>query len=259
MSKTDICNNGVPIFTVRQLQEKCREQRMPLYLGFIDLTKAFDLVSRKGLFRLLEKIGCPPKLRSMITSVSEDMKGTVLYDGSMSEPFPIKSGVKQGCVLAPSLFGTFFSVLLSYAFSSSTERIYIHTRSDGSLFSTARLHAKTKTREVLDIPKQGYTTHVSSAPFCMAVRRGQPTCARSVASTPSTCAALNAYLKSLGKITSLTAPSWRKARFQASSLCCHNDASAGLATCTVWMTAAYQRTFFMVNLPKEQGKLDAHP
>ena len=48
------------IFSVRQLQEKCREQRQPLYVAFIDLTKAFDLVSRTGLFTLLEKIGCPP-------------------------------------------------------------------------------------------------------------------------------------------------------------------------------------------------------
>ena len=48
------------IFSVRQLQEKCREQQMPLYIAFIDLTKAFDLVSRKGLFQLLKKIGCPP-------------------------------------------------------------------------------------------------------------------------------------------------------------------------------------------------------
>ena len=48
------------VFSVRQLQEKCREQRRPLYLAFIDLTKAFDLVSRTGLFALLQKIGCPP-------------------------------------------------------------------------------------------------------------------------------------------------------------------------------------------------------
>ena len=34
------------IFSLRQLQEKCREQRKPLYLTFTDLTKAFDLVSR---------------------------------------------------------------------------------------------------------------------------------------------------------------------------------------------------------------------
>ena len=117
---------------------------MPLYVAFIDLTKAFDLVSRKGLFRLLEEIGWPPKLRSMVVSFHENMKGTVVYDGSKSEPFPVCSGVKQGCVLAPTLFGIFFSLFLSYAFDSSSEGIYLHTRSDGKLFNLARLRAKTK-------------------------------------------------------------------------------------------------------------------
>ena len=65
------------IFSLRQLQEKCREQHMPLYLAFIDLTKAFDLVSRDGLFKVLPKIGCPPKLQSMIEYFHTDTKGTV--------------------------------------------------------------------------------------------------------------------------------------------------------------------------------------
>ena len=34
------------IFSLRQLKEKCRDQHMPLYIDFIDLTKAFELVSR---------------------------------------------------------------------------------------------------------------------------------------------------------------------------------------------------------------------
>ena len=65
------------IFSLRQLQEKCREQHMPLYIAFIDLTKAFDLVSRDGFFNVLPKIGCPPKLQSMIESFHTDTKGTV--------------------------------------------------------------------------------------------------------------------------------------------------------------------------------------
>ena len=137
------------IFSLRQLQEKCREQQKPLYIAFIDLTKAFDLVSRSGLFSLLQKIGCPPRLLQMVTSFHEDMHSTVCFNGGTSEAFPVSSGVKQGCVLAPTLFGIFFSMLLQYAFADCEEGIYIRTRADGKLFNLARLRAKTKVMEVL--------------------------------------------------------------------------------------------------------------
>ena len=137
------------IFSLRQLQEKCREQQKSLYIAFIDLTKAFDLVSRSGLFSLLQKIGCPPRLLQMIISFHEDMHSTVCYNGGTSDAFPVSSGVKQGCVLAPTLFGIFFSMLLQYAFDDCTEGICIRTRADGKLFNIARLRAKTKVRKVL--------------------------------------------------------------------------------------------------------------
>ena len=91
------------VFSLHQLQEKCREQQMPLYIAFIDLTKAFDLVSRDGLFKALHKIGCPPRLHSLIESFHSNMKGTVQFNGNLSEPFDMCSGVKQGCVLALQL------------------------------------------------------------------------------------------------------------------------------------------------------------
>ena len=75
------------------------------------------------------------------------MKATIQYEGRMSEPFNLKSGVKQGCVLAPSLFGIVFSLLLKHAFGTSTEGVYMHIRSDGKLYNIARLRAKTKIRK----------------------------------------------------------------------------------------------------------------
>ena len=56
------------IFSLRQLQEKCREQEKLLYVAFLDLTKTFDLVSGDGLFKILAKIGCPPTLLSIVKS-----------------------------------------------------------------------------------------------------------------------------------------------------------------------------------------------
>ena len=137
------------IFSLRILQEKCREQQRPLYIAFIDLTKAFDLVSREGLFKLLPKIGCPPKLTQLVESFHTNMKGTIQYDGSLSSPFAIKSGVKQGCVLAPTLFGIFFALLLRHAFGTCHEGIYLRSRSDGRLFNLSCLRAKTRIRKVV--------------------------------------------------------------------------------------------------------------
>ena len=58
-------------------------------------------------------------------------------NGSTSKAFHIRRGVNQGCVLAPTLFGIFFAPLLKHAFGSSTEGMYLHTRSDGKLFNLA--------------------------------------------------------------------------------------------------------------------------
>ena len=65
------------------------------------------------------------------------------------EEVDIHSGVKQGCVLAPTLFNIFFSMMLSYALNTSTEGVFLHTRADGKLFNLARLRAKTKVRHVV--------------------------------------------------------------------------------------------------------------
>ncbi|XP_076463769.1 uncharacterized protein LOC143295948 [Babylonia areolata] len=122
---------------------------MPLYVILIDLTKAFDLVRREGFFKILPKTGCPPKQQSLIESLHTNMKETVLYDGSISQPIGIGCGVKQGCALAPSLLGIIFAVLLKHAFGTAAEGIYLHTRPDGRPFKLARLKDKTEVPEVL--------------------------------------------------------------------------------------------------------------
>ena len=77
------------------------------------------------------------------------MKGTVQFNGNLSEPFDMHSGVKQGCVLAPTLFGIFFTLLLRHAFGTAQEGIYLLTRSDSSLFNLACLKVRTKVHEAL--------------------------------------------------------------------------------------------------------------
>ncbi|KAI8495103.1 hypothetical protein Bbelb_270890 [Branchiostoma belcheri] len=156
------------IFTLRQLQEKCREQCMPLYIAFVDLTKAFDTVCRPALYKVLKSVGCPPKLLKLVISFHEDMKACVQFDGATSDFFDIKNGVKQGCVMAPTLFSIYFAVLLRYAFKGNQDGVYIRSRTDGSLFNLARLRARSKTveslcRELLFADDAALTAHKESA------------------------------------------------------------------------------------------------
>ena len=72
---------------------------MPLYIAFIDLIKAFDLVSRDGLFKVIPKIGCPPTLQSMIESFHTDTMGTVQFNGSSSEPFDFPAASNKAASL----------------------------------------------------------------------------------------------------------------------------------------------------------------
>ena len=137
------------IFSLRQLQEKCCKQQRPLFVAFIDLTKAFAPVSREGLFHILPLICCPPKLLNFIKAFDVGTRGTVKFGGDSSEAFNINIGIKQGCVLAPTLFNI-FSILLKHAFGSTEKGILLHTRSDGKLFNQARLRAKDQSLHVYD-------------------------------------------------------------------------------------------------------------
>ena len=83
------------IFTARPLQEKCQEQNVDLYMTFVDLTKAFDTVSRDGLWKIMAKFGCLPRFIAMVRQFHDDMQACVQNDGKFSEPFDVTNGVKQ--------------------------------------------------------------------------------------------------------------------------------------------------------------------
>ena len=139
------------IFTARQLQEKCQEQNVDLYMTFVDLTKAFDTVSREGLWKIMAKFGCPAKFIAMVRQFHDGMLARVQNDGESSDPFPVTNGVKQGCVLASTLFSMMFSAMLTDAFQEGDNGIPIRYRLDGKLFNLNRLQAKSKVQsEVLD-------------------------------------------------------------------------------------------------------------
>ena len=120
-------------------------------MTFVNLTKAFDTVSREGLWKTMAKFGCPAKFIAMVRQYLDGMLTSVQNDGEFSDPFPVTNGIKQGCVLASTLFSMMFSAMLTDAFQDGDNDIPIRYRLDGKLFNLRRLQAKSKVQtEVLD-------------------------------------------------------------------------------------------------------------
>ena len=120
-------------------------------MTFVDLTKAFDTVSREGLWKIMTKFDCLTKFIAMVRQFHDGMLARAQTDGEFSDPFPVTNGVKKGCVLAPTLFSMMFSAMLTAAFQDGGNGIPIRYCFDGKLFNLRRLQAKSKVQtEVLD-------------------------------------------------------------------------------------------------------------
>ncbi|KAK2150129.1 hypothetical protein NP493_2854g00014 [Ridgeia piscesae] len=133
------------ISCLRQLHEKCIEQDMV----FVDFSKAFDTVGRTGLWQQLRKYGCPEKFTTMIEALHTGMMASVGVGGEVSESFGVTNGVKQCCVLVPTLFSIFLSAMLDEAFRDMGDGVYIQSRQNADLFYVAHFRTKTKTTRVL--------------------------------------------------------------------------------------------------------------
>nr|VZI30057.1 unnamed protein product [Spirometra erinaceieuropaei] len=132
------------IFAARQLQEKCQEMRTHLYFTFVDLTKAFDTVNREGLWKIMQKFGCPERFTQMVRQLHDGMMARVTDNGAVSKAFTVTNGVKQGCVLAPTLFSLMFSAMLMDAYRDERPGIRIAYRTDGHLLNQRRMHFQSR-------------------------------------------------------------------------------------------------------------------
>ena len=137
------------IVYLRKLQENCIEQDRPLFMVFVNFSKAFDTVERTGLWQILRKYGCQEKFTTMIEALHSGMMANVSVGGKVSESFIVTNWVKQGCVLAPTLFSVVLSAMLDEAFQDMGYGVNIQSRHRADLFNIADFRAKTKTTRIL--------------------------------------------------------------------------------------------------------------
>ena len=87
------------------------------------------------------------KLLQLICAFHNSMSVAVNFDGHLSKACSLKCGVKQRCVMVPTLFGIYISVLIYCSFPPLDHRA-LCTQRDGKLFNHICLKAKAKTNTV---------------------------------------------------------------------------------------------------------------
>ena len=92
------------ILALRLLSDLHREFSQPLYVAYVDLKSAFDSVDRAALWKAVRGVGAPAPLLNLIQDLYTQTNSQVRLGKHLSPSFQTKSGVRQGCVLAPALF-----------------------------------------------------------------------------------------------------------------------------------------------------------
>ena len=95
------------MFIINEMIERKKKDGSKLYLGFLDIEKAYDRVSREVLYRVLEKIGLSEKIVRIIKSMYVNTRAKYNLGTIETGWVRSKRGVRQGCILSPTLFSLY--------------------------------------------------------------------------------------------------------------------------------------------------------
>ena len=114
--------------------EKARGYHHLLHICFVDLRKAYDSVDRHTLWLVLQHCyHLPPKLLTIIKALHDHTSAAVRSYGKISDLFSVSVGVKQGCVLAPTLFNLFFDAVIRLAITDNHSGVCLSYLLDADL------------------------------------------------------------------------------------------------------------------------------
>jgi hypothetical protein len=68
------------------------------------LKKAFDSVKTEVMWLTLQEYGIPRKIIQIIQILYNGFKCKISHEGRLSEFIEVRNGVRQGCILLPTLF-----------------------------------------------------------------------------------------------------------------------------------------------------------
>ena len=77
----------------------------------IDAEKAFDKIQHPFMIQTLQKVGIEGTYLNIIKVIYDKPTANIIINGENLKPFPLRSGIRQGCPLSPLLYHIVLEVL----------------------------------------------------------------------------------------------------------------------------------------------------
>jgi len=100
------------VLAVCELANFCEAEGRPGLFVMLDNEKAYDRVQHSFLLETLDAFGFPPEFVTMVRVLLQDMYTRLKVNGHIGDALPATNSVRQGCVLAPSLYALVHEVFL---------------------------------------------------------------------------------------------------------------------------------------------------
>ena len=122
------------IFNLKMLIDKYikfkpQKHRNLLFSCFVDFRKAFDCIPRQKLFDKLGKEGVQGRFLDVLISMYSNDKSAVKIDNELTESFTFYAGVKQGCMLSPTICNFYLNDLPKFLNTASSTDIMLGDKS----------------------------------------------------------------------------------------------------------------------------------
>ena len=113
------------IFNLIILSEKYLQHQQDLYHVFIDFKKAFDWVWHAALWATMKKYNISANL---IKNLYDEATSAVFFNSSIGNWFRTTVGVRQGCLLSPTLFNILLERIMTDALEDYEGTVSIEGR-----------------------------------------------------------------------------------------------------------------------------------
>ena len=77
----------------------------------IDAEKAFHKIQHPFMMKCLQKLGTEGTYLNILKAIYDKPTANIIFNGEKLKAFPLRSGIRQGCPLAPLLFNIVLEVL----------------------------------------------------------------------------------------------------------------------------------------------------